>query len=246
MRTHSAMSLNLHIHGSAGEIIGNLGSIFLGSVNSGLAQLSVSDNRSRMQVVFADIFGLTLISSLLMVSIYVALNQSFIGLWVGEQYYAGISVVLLIGVWVLVSTIGSSYMNALGAFGDFHFANLLCFGEASVRFGLMWASFVLLGLAGIPIAGCVTGVILMALASWRIKQFGFTASTERNSFATAAGIVIMLASGVSLSMLWYSSSWREFGIVAVIVTIVFSTGVYWLDSSTREIFHRLLRSMRRG
>lgn len=206
----------------AAEIIGSLTAMFIGSVNSGLSHLQAQGLESKMRSVFSDVLLLTMHASLVMVTIYVILNKMFIGLWVGEKYFAGTAVMLLIALSIIVTGFVSVFTNSLVAFGDFRFNNLLTFTESIIRLGLMGMLVFSLGLAGLPMATCLTGIIMLTISAWRMRtKMRMVPDWRGEGLRTAVGSTAMLAFATFMTVFLRASSWSQFSLWASSSAIAF-------------------------
>lgn len=225
----------------AADITGTLTAMLIGSVNSGLSHLQAQGVETKVRSVFSDVLLLTFHTSMVMVAVYVAMNHSFVALWVGEKCFAGTGVMLLIALSVVITGFASVFTNALGAFGDFKFNNLLTFTESIVRLGLMGTLVFSLRLDGLPLATSLTGLIMLATAAWRIRRkMGIILDWRGEGVRTVLGSMGILTTAILLAVSFHATSWPQLAAWGAASAFVFIAWDFGSSGRLRSLASEML------
>jgi O-antigen/teichoic acid export membrane protein len=198
-----------------------------GAVYPGFAHLVGSGDRDRAALVAGQVARLYFWVAVPGVALYMALNRSFVTLWVGPEQFAGQLLTVLVGLNVLVVGWASLVLYVNGAAGNIARAGLAVFVEAVARMGLAVALLAAAGLAGLPAAGVVTAAVSAYVAlGWLYGRL------ERPRGAVplrdVAVALLLLAAGAAAGTMRWGDSWAElvawgagFGAVALGAVLAF-------------------------
>jgi O-antigen/teichoic acid export membrane protein len=97
--------------------------------------------------------------------VFIGLNRSFVGLWVGADYYGGATLTVLVAVSIFLQMVGGAIATVVTATGRFREISNYTSAEACLRSLASAASIALIGRAlGIPLGAAIaTGVLLPLL-----------------------------------------------------------------------------------
>ncbi|HEX6913061.1 MAG TPA: oligosaccharide flippase family protein, partial [Longimicrobium sp.] len=107
-----------------------------GAVSPGFAHLVGSGERARAAAVMGQVGRLYFCAAVPALALYMALNRSFVELWVGPGHFAGQGLTVLVGLNVLLVGWAALVLSMSGAAGLIARAGMALFVEAVVRVGL--------------------------------------------------------------------------------------------------------------
>jgi O-antigen/teichoic acid export membrane protein len=87
-------------------------------------------------------------------------NEKFILLWIGEKYYAGDKVNLLVVILLLVTIITNSFAYLVFAMGNIKNNNVVVFAQAILFIPLLWLGGKYYGLIGVVLAALLAEVLV--------------------------------------------------------------------------------------
>lgn len=228
----------------AADIISQLLHVIIASSFPSFAHLAGEADAARIIQVMRYIVMLIFSLGLVGFGSYVAMNQSFVVLWVGTEYFLDSHVVILIAAGALVMVLRNTLSRMLMGLGDIVMPSLLMLLEAIVRVGLMVILLRAIGVAGVPAALLVScGVFLIVLASRAEKRL--PSLVVRGSLARVA-LISLLAFGVaSIIALSLPSpdGWWLFAVYAFMVSATFFTSALcFFPSLYRMAVQSLIRN----
>lgn len=177
-----------------------------GAVYPGFAHLVGSGDDARAAGVMAQVARLYFCAAVPAVALYMALNRSFVELWVGPGQFAGQPLTVFVGLNVLFVGWAALVLYLSGAAGLIARAGLALFLEAVVRVGLALLLLSLWGIPGLPAAGVVTTAVSAHLAlGWLYRRLG----RARAGFPwrEAALGAALLGLGAAAGTVRWGSSW---------------------------------------
>jgi O-antigen/teichoic acid export membrane protein len=230
----------------AAEII----SMFLarvgGAVYPGFAHLVGSGRLPRAREVLAQVDRGYLALGTLALALYMALNRTFMELWVGPAQFAGHLVTVLVGLNVLLVGRASLATYLLGSVGSFRRGAYLIFAEAVVRVAATLALLLAFGVPGVPVAGIATTAVSAHLAlRWLNRRLG--AEEDAKWWRVDAGwaaYLLLLAGGAAAGAERWGRGWAGFvgwaalfGAAGVLLLVA-------LDPAVRAIVLGRVRALR--
>jgi O-antigen/teichoic acid export membrane protein len=131
---------------------------------AGFAHLASEEHGQRAGAVHREIMHAYSAAGAVMIGAYLAINQPFVGLWVGNQYYLGDALTMLIGLSVFAGGASSLANYLLGATGRISLSAWINVLEALARFPLMLILLATVGVIGLPVAVLMTAVLAGAVS----------------------------------------------------------------------------------
>jgi O-antigen/teichoic acid export membrane protein len=209
----------------AADTIENIVDRVTGSVTAGFAHLfsegDVERSADVLKAIWITCFGLSVIC----LGTYMAMNHSFIALWIGERYFGGQPLTLLIAVSAAILILGNLVSMLLGATGDIAVPCVGILIEASVRLGLMMLMFRQFGLAGLPLATIVSSGALLV---WFLHRMRLRLGIHAIPLVSRRAIFLALLVGVvawNVERLARPAGWAGFALTLGIVATVAMTSV---------------------
>lgn len=176
-------------------------------------------------------------------STYVGANQTFVGLWIGEEFALPQEVILFIGLGLFASTLMSMVQQLLYGLSDFLWTSSVIFLEGVFRIALAVWLLQIIGAAGVPIALTVSCLLAFLVLGIRLSaHLQLPLSTQaiiKNIFLTT----VVFSGGFYVShMLVGIKSWGDF---ALSLTLIIGTtsGIFVLLNLTkcREAYEAYLK-----
>ncbi len=177
--------------------------------------------KARAAGIYKEIMDLFVPVAVLSISMYLAANQTFMSLWVGNDLYGGNLLSTLIGLSILVAA-GSNLINYLyGATGQIARGSLILFVEALVRLGLMVVLLWWLRLPGLPLAIILTGTVASSITlRWTRQELGEAPGLRMVSMKMIA-YGCLLALGALLGTRIWAETWLGFVLLCLLLGITF-------------------------
>ena len=180
-----------------------------GAVYPGFAHLVGSGDHARAARVLGQVARVYFAAAVPTGALYLALNRTFVELWVGSGQYAGQLVTVLVGLNVLVVGWGALLLYLLGATGSLRASGLGIFAEAVVRVGLALSLLVTWGVPGLPLAGVATSAAAAWIAwGWLHRRLG--ASRPALVPRQVAASALLLAAGAAAGTVRWGTTWPAF------------------------------------
>jgi O-antigen/teichoic acid export membrane protein len=228
----------------AADIVLLLLSRFGGSVFAGFSHLVGSD-RQRAGEVYQELLSVYVAAGLTLVGAYIALNRSFMALWVDSSNYAGHLVTILIGVSALASGLRSLINYLYAATGKLAHASSLLLAEAIVQLPLMAFLLRQVGLVGLPIGTLMTVLVAsVATLHFTNKVLPIPMQAVRAKGRVLLLAIIILALSATAGRYQWASSWQGLVGVGIIYGILASVIVLVLDTSTRHTLLNFVGSVK--
>jgi O-antigen/teichoic acid export membrane protein len=230
----------------AAEIVSMFLALVGGAVYPGFAHLVGSGQLARARQVLAQVDRGYLAVGALAVGLYVALNRTFIELWVGPAQYGGHLLTVLVGLNVLLVGRAALLTYLLGGSGQIRQSAHVIFTEAMAR---VIAGLVLLfaiGIPGMPLAGILTTAVssLVALA-WLARRLEGGAPSP-HPLAAWAGYALLLAGAAWIGGGRLAGSWAGFAGWAAALGLAGAGLLAALDPAARAFAAGGLRVLRPG
>lgn len=215
------------------------------AVYPGFAHLVGGGDRARAAAVLSQVGRVYFWSAVPSVALYLALNRTFVEVWVGAGQFAGQGVTLLVGLNVLVVGWAALVTYVLGAAGQIARSGLTIFAEAVLRVALALALLSALGLPGLPLAGVPTSAAAGFLAlGWLYRGLGVR--VPRVPLREALLGAALLGAGAAAGTVRWGDSWTEFVAWGIVLGCVAAGAVLAFEPLARDPARRLLaRVLRR-
>lgn len=215
----------------------------------GFAHLVASNDRHRTLQVHAEINSLQLSLAVVLVSAYMAVNESLLSIWVGSAQYGGALLTILMATQFVLVT-GSFLMNYLyRATGSIMRGSMALFAESAIRFPGMIILLLWIGLPGIPIAGMVTSAIFwLLIRRWTLKEVSlFSQPSPVCGPQVWAGRAFIFVIGVLLCIFIRWESWSYVLITSSVMAFVGGVVLIFVDpllTNTHVVVASILSRLR--
>ena len=215
------------------------------AVHPGFAHLVGGGDHARAAIVLSQVWRVYLWSAVPSVALYVALNRTFVSLWVGPGQFAGQTVTLLVGLNVLLVGWAALVTYVLGAAGQIARAGMAVFVEAALRILLALVLLRAMGLPGLPLAAVPTAAVAAYVAlGWLYGGLGVR--LPRVSLRDALSAAALLAIGAAAGTVRWADSWAGFVGWGLAFGCVAAAAVLTLEPLARGLARRgLARAVRR-
>jgi O-antigen/teichoic acid export membrane protein len=229
----------------AAEIVSMFLARIGGSVYPGFAHLVGSGRLPRARQVLAQVDRGYLAAGALCVALYMALNRTFMELWVGPAQYGGHLLTVLLGLNVLLVGRAALITYLLGGSGQIRQSARIIFAEAVVRVAAMLALLLLLGMPGMPLAGIATTAVSAAVAlAWLRRRLEGRAGAGMARAGGRPAYALLLAGGALAGGERWGASWPGFLAWAALFGLGGTALLLALDPSARAFAAEGLRAMR--
>ncbi|HEU4451596.1 MAG TPA: hypothetical protein VFR81_01010, partial [Longimicrobium sp.] len=212
-------------------------SMFLARLGSavypGFSHLVGSGDHARAAAVLALVARVYFWIAAPAVALYLALDRTFVALWVGPAQYAGHPLTVLIGLNVLVTGWAALVLYVNGAAGNIERAGVAVFVEAVARVGLMIVLLRAWGLSALPLAGIVTTAVSARVGMgwlWNRLRHPSPALPLRRIVACAVPLALGAAAGGAR----WGDTWAEFAGWGMLFTAVAAALVLAGDPAARD------------
>jgi O-antigen/teichoic acid export membrane protein len=194
-----------------------------GSVSAGIAHMAGSATKERQREVVREVLNLVGAMSAVVLAPAVALNYSFVGIWLGTERFGG----LVLSALLCFSTTSMIQALALGtlmtALGELRWAGWITLIDGGLRLGLVAGLLPLFSIAGMPLAsGLATSITFLIWFTVLRRYFSLRPWTAVTWFWPAwRGLALLLPAGVMGSFfLAPAATWLTFILRAVVIGAV--------------------------
>jgi O-antigen/teichoic acid export membrane protein len=184
------------------------------------------------------------VAAMVLMGGFVILDRAFVGLWVGSSFYAGDLVVILIGMFGLLSSQTLALHNILFAKGRFYTVAVAGIAEALLYLTLATVMVRWLGLTGVALAG----VVSLAAGGWWLlwrrycRDFHISWSEALGQMLPLAGVGVgLLAIGLFLRHLATPATAPAFLCQCAFYLGATSLWVLWVDRRMRGLVADILQ-----
>lgn len=215
-----------------------------GAVYPGFAHLVGSGSHERAGVVAGQVARLYFWTAIPAMALYMALNRSFVSLWVGPGQFAGQSLTVLVGLNVLVVGWASLVLLVNGAAGNITRSGVAVFAEAAARVAAALVLLSVAGLRGLPAAGVVTAAVSAHVAlGWLFGRLRLPRPAL--PLGPVACALALLAAGAAAGTVRWGDSWVEFVAWGAAFSVVAGAAVLAFEPEARTVARRLLARVQR-
>lgn len=132
-----------------------------------LSHLFGSESSLRIRELLRNFMMMTLVVSVVGLGGYVALNKSFVILWLGESAFAGQSVTVIAAIWLLLSSLANFIFYAHLGHGAINRSMLIRVAGTVVQLilSVLLLKFSSIGLVSLPLAS-IAGVLVMIVLNY--------------------------------------------------------------------------------
>jgi len=144
--------------------------IIMGSSFPGFAHLVGEGNIKKTAEIVRLIMSIALFGSFIGFGTYIVGNGSFVKLWIGEKFYLGQSITVLIATGIMIRVIHDFVSEILVGAGDIIFSSYLVLAESVARVLAMAALIYFIGIYGAPLGMIVTCSIFAIVLGKRLYK----------------------------------------------------------------------------
>jgi O-antigen/teichoic acid export membrane protein len=193
-----------------------------GAVFAPFAHLVGSGEHGKAYGILGAITKLYWAAGVVMVTAYMALNEAFIGLWLGAEFFGGVGLTVSLGMSILAVGYASLLSYLLGAAGELARNGYYIFGEAVVRVVLMIGLFATTGLVGLPIGATMSSLLLAAAAYLSIRAKLDPGGAHSRPVMLWFAIGLLVAGAAGFAQLGVELDWLGLTLVAALIVAVAS------------------------
>jgi O-antigen/teichoic acid export membrane protein len=208
------------------ELIGLVLARIGGAVFAPFAHLVGSGEHRRAYTVLGAITKLYWAAGVVLVVAYVALNEAFVSLWLGQEFFGGISLSVMIGIAILVVGYASLMSYLLGATGELARNGYYIFVESIVRVSLMLALFVTIGLVGLPAGAAVSSLLLAVAAYMAIRTKLHPEADYSQPIILWIATIVLLSVATGIALLGLQFDWVGLVMAAGLILAVASACMF--------------------
>ncbi len=174
----------------------------------GFAHLYASGDRAKSRSIYREVVAIYLAVGLAIMSAYVAVNPSLVGVWVSQKMFGGTLLTVLLALSTLIG--GWSYLtlSLYRSTGNHQTVSLALLSECACRLPVMLGLLYLFGLPGLPMGAILTGLVSGIWAHVRIQQ---QIRSDEPSIAEPATVWVaraaIFAIGVVLCAFAFKPTW---------------------------------------
>jgi O-antigen/teichoic acid export membrane protein len=216
----------------AADLVFMIASVLNGSILGSVSHLAGEADAKKMKNTAASLLFASFAVSLIGFSAYIAANNTFVSLWVGENYVFDQYLIIVIGVGFCARSVRGMAWQILYSIGDFTWTSRVVLGEGLAKISLALALLGPLGVAAVPYALMLTGFMSFLALILRLKKL--------LSFESGNVVVRLLASVlVCGTIAWLFSShlsWIAFVGNSLLLMIALTLAVFLINRSVCMTF----------
>lgn len=152
----------------AADVVFQMLNVLVGSIMGTFSHLSASGDQDRVRVVAKKLFILSFSLGVIGFATYVATNQIFVKLWVGESMVLDKIIVLFIAIGFLSRTFRGLLSQVLYELSDFTYTSIIVLIEGVARVVLGFILLNVFGVMGIPMAFTIVCVMAITVLGLRL------------------------------------------------------------------------------
>jgi len=214
----------------AADIVFNLLSQIVGSVLGTFGHLAgAGDVKKTSEVAFALMAVIALLG-MIGFAVYIVMNETFIHLWVGDEYLLSQTVVIFLGVAFFFRIVRSMVWQLLNGMGEFVYTSLCILFEGMFRISLLVLCVPMFGIVGVPCALLLSSALSLYLLMKRMHREIRFVYEIRMLVLYALSLLTVLGFSVLLGLFMPTLSWFEFtGVLLIVVSVylIFTLVVNW-------------------
>jgi len=200
----------------AADMVFQILSVLYGASHSSFSHLVGEGDAEKTWGVASRLLLVTFVSSLLGFTTYAGLNESFVSLWVGEEFTLDYNVIFLVGCAFFVCSLRAMVWQLLNGLGDFVYTSIILMGEGLSRVALIVFGLNIFGVVGVPGALFVSCLLSLGVLGLRLKNMLLVNVKWEFVMRTLFSVLFLFGSVLLFSQsLFNSESWGVFIMHAV-------------------------------
>ena len=152
------------------EILIGFSNTIRGAVSPGFSHFLGEKGPKEASILLSRVLQVCLAPVLIMVAIYITVNESFVATWIPGQWIPGYTVILLLGLEAIVISISQTVVQLVGACGNISYSSLAIFLEALIRVLCMFLCLKYFSYEALPLACILSGLLLLFFAWSRLRK----------------------------------------------------------------------------
>jgi O-antigen/teichoic acid export membrane protein len=205
------------------------------SFTPALAHLYGEADLPKFRTISAQLFAVTAVALGIALAVGLALNQSFVGLWVGTQFYAGNQYNLVLGLAMVASAIGFTLLEVLFATGNIRRPAIAQLLQTVARLGVLFALVPMVGLLSIPLSMLITeslGILYLSLEWQRTLK---VAGHDMLKQLLLVGRALLVAVVLAQAWMWlpHATSWLQLVLHGVLFGTMLVLAFYLVEPFVR-------------
>lgn len=231
--TAALVVLTGRVYDVCGMFLNPIGS----STFAGMAHIFGSTQRQRSRAIVQEVIGLFSALSAVLFGLALAMNESFINLWVGSKSFGGASLSVTLCISVLLSTrlnLVGMILTALGEIGKTAWSSLF---ELALRLLLIYWLVQKIGVLGISLAEICSILLVSAWYFYKLLIKKLDLRQHEGNRLITTGVLPVVAS-LLIGFFWQgqvspSHTWLIFVLQGLVIGFVMIITVYVLSPASR-------------
>ena len=211
----------------AADMVFMLISVITGSILGSVSHLAGEGDREKMSDIIQKLVFMAFVLSLIGFAVYIAANNAFVSLWVGENYLLSQEIILLIGVGFFSRALRGMLWQLLYSVGDFTYTSVIVLIEGVFKVLMSIVLLGYLGIVGIPCAIVASSYLTLISLGLRLKHLFFI----KIEAGSVVRLVLLIVAGILVTQIPTNhDSWFSF--IQNITVLIVGFGlivslVYW-------------------
>jgi O-antigen/teichoic acid export membrane protein len=219
---HPEMATMFVLTRRAADIVRMLIDRFGGAVFAGFSHLVGEDQRESAAKVYVEVLVIYTGVSVVLVGTYLAVNQTFMSVWVGSEQFGGEILTILIGFSVLIGGRFGLLSYLYGATGQIARSAYIVFFESIGRFALMIVLLWWIGMPGLPLAAIVTTFVAGEISQkWMVHELGVKRKIYFNKFSQWSYLFLLIVGSYVGIFIW-AKAWAGVTIMLTVTILIIS------------------------
>lgn len=222
---HPEMATMFVLTRRAADIVRMLINRFGGAVFAGFSHLIGGGQRESAAKVYAEVLVIYTGVSVVFVGTYLAVNQTFMSVWVGSEQFGGVILTILIGFSTLIGGRFGLLNYLYGATGQIARSAYIVFFESIGRFALMIVLLWWIGIPGLPLAAIVTTFVAGEISrKWMLHELGMKRKIHFNiNKFSQWSYLFLLVAGSYVGIFIWAKSWA--GVIIMLIVTILVTSI---------------------
>lgn len=239
-------------YGNYTLIISRIGQIFsaaLDSINAGIGNLIAEGDKDNIMKVFWEMLTIRHFIAGFLCFVSLHLVEPFISIWLGTEYILSKDILLLLSIYVYISSsrgVVDMYNHAHGLYAD----TWAAWAELAINISITFVAGYYWGIAGVLLGKVISTTIIIILwkpyylftAGLHLKYKNYWSGASRNFFASFVSIIIThhLISQLKISAYSNFYYWMLFSAIAILIYLIVNLSMTMLICrGAKDCFNRI-------
>ena len=192
----------------AADIVFQMLAILYNSIHGTFSHLAGAERNSKTSIVAAQALTLIYFVAVVGFAAYVAMNTSFVTLWVGESFVLDQGLILLIGLAYFLNILRNMVLQLLNGLGEFNMSSRVILLEGLTKTGLAAWLLSWIGLPGVPLAlAAVCAVTLIVLGMKLHEKIRLPIAPRYYTWAFIASVTLFGLASILPNYMMIESWW---------------------------------------